>query len=332
MNTAWTGRDGPSLPGSSWDTFSGAAEGYADVLGEKGLAVHRQLAQAQWEKLPPLAPGDDRHSYEHGRYRLTSIMESLARPSGDIEQLVATMSKDLSSSYTFLQIAEVHKQAGRRDKALEWAHRGLRELPKQPDERLEDFIADGYHRLRRHDEAMAMIWGQFERRRDLHTYMHLKEHADRAKQWPAWRQKALELVQKQTGDAMRRPRQQDRWSYDRPPDHSLLVEIHLWEKNARSAWQEAQVGGCSNHLWMELAKRRQKDHPADALAIYRRHIDPMVSRTNNEAYREAFDLLHTIKVLMARLDQHDQFAAYLADLRKTYKPKRNFMAMLDRLD
>ena len=58
--------------------------------------MYRQLAQAQWDKLPTLAPGDDRDSYEHGRYRLTSLMESLARASGDIEQLVAIMSKDLS--------------------------------------------------------------------------------------------------------------------------------------------------------------------------------------------------------------------------------------------
>jgi uncharacterized Zn finger protein len=318
---------------TSWDTFSGAAEAYADVLGEKGLAVYRQLAQAQWDKLPALAPGDDRHSYDHDRYRLTSIMESLARASGDIEQLVAIMGKDLSSSYKFLQVAEAYKEAGQRDKALEWAHRGMKEFAKQPDERLEDFIADEYHRLRRHDEAMTLIWGQFERRTDLHTYTHLKEHADRAKQWPAWRLKALEFVQKITGDAIRKPRpQQDRWTHYRPPDHSLLVEIHLWEKDAESAWQEAQVGGCSNSLWMQLAQHREKDHPADALAIYRKQIDPIVSRTNNEAYREATGLLRTIRQLMTRLGQQDQFTAYLADLRKTYKPKRNFMAMLARLD
>jgi uncharacterized Zn finger protein len=317
---------------TSWDTFSGAAEAYADVLGEKGLAVYRQLAQGQWDKLPPLAPGDERRTYEHGRYRVTSIMESLAKASGDTEQLVAVLSKDLSSSYQFLQIAEVYKEAGRRDKSLEWAHCGLKEFAKQRDERLEDFIADEYHHLLRHDEAMALIWGQFERRTDLHTYMHLKEHADRAKQWPAWRQKALELVNKQIGEAMRRPRPQDRWTYYRPPDHSLLVEIHLWEKDVDAAWQEAQVGGCSNDLWMRLAKHREKDHPADALAIYRRQIDPIVGRTNNGAYQEAIELLHTIKILMARLDQQDQFAAYLADLRKTYKPKRNFLAMLNRLD
>ena len=204
------------------------------------------------------------------------------------------MSKDLSSAYQFLQIAEVYREAGQRDKALEWAQRGLKAFAKQPDERLEDFIADEYHRLRRHDEAMALIWGQFERRPGLNAYTHLKEHADRAKQWPAWRQKALELVHKQIGDAMRRPRQPDRWSYHRPPDHSLLVEIYLWEKDAESAWQEAQVGGCSNELWMRLAKHREKDHPADALAIYRKQIDPIVSRTNNEAYREAVGLLRTI--------------------------------------
>jgi len=317
---------------TGYDTFYGAAEAYADVLGKKGLAVYRQLAQTQWGNLPTLSPGDDRHSYDHNRYRLTSIMESLARASGDIEQLVAIMSKDLSSSHKFLQIAEVYKEAGQRDKALEWALRGLKTFAKQPDEQLEDFIADEYHRQRRHDEAMALIWGQFERRMNLHAYTHLKEHADRAKQWPAWRQNALELVQKQIGDAMRQPRKPDRWSYHRPPDHSLLVEIYLWEKDAESAWQEAQVGGCSNEWWMRLAKHREKDHPADALVIYRKQIDPIVRRTNNEAYREAVDLIHTIRQLMTGLGQQDQFTQYIAEVRKTHKPKRNFMAMLDRLD
>jgi hypothetical protein len=32
------------------------------------------------------------------------------------------------------------------------------------------------------------------------------------------------------------------------------------------------------------------------------------------------------------LGQQDQFTQYIAEVRKTHKPKRNFMAMLDRLD
>jgi uncharacterized Zn finger protein len=110
------------------------------------------------------------------------------------------------------------------------------------------------------------------------------------------------------------------------------VEIFLWEKDAESAWQEAQVGGCSNTLWMTLARHREKDHPADALAIYRKQIDPLVSQTNNDAYREAAGLIRTIRQLMIRLDQKDQFTAYLNEVRTTHKRKRNFMAMLDRLD
>ena len=41
-----------------WDTFSGASEMYADVLGAKGLATYRQLAQAMWDKTPALGPGE----------------------------------------------------------------------------------------------------------------------------------------------------------------------------------------------------------------------------------------------------------------------------------
>ncbi|MBI1367098.1 MAG: hypothetical protein GC162_00440 [Planctomycetes bacterium] len=317
---------------TSYDTFYGAAETYADVLGKKGLTEYRRLAQSEWDKLPPLAPGQDRHSYDHNRYRLTSIMESLARASGDVEKLVAVMSKDLSSAYRYLQIAKVYQQDGQPDAALKWAECGLKEPAGRPDERLEDFVADEYHRRRRHDEAMALIWGQLERSPSLHTYTHLKKHADQAKEWSNWRQKALELVHRRIGEAQRRPHSQDRWAYHRPMDHSLLVEMYLWEKDAESAWQEAQVGGCSNTLWMTLAKHREKDHPADALAIYRKQIDPMVNQTGNDAYREATGLVRTIGQLMIQLGERKQFAAYLAEVRATHKRKRNFMKMLDRLD
>lgn len=314
--------------GTDWDTFYGAAEAYADVLGEKGLAIYRQLAQSMWDKLPALGPGDERHRLEGNRFRLTSVMESLARAAGDTEQLVAIMSRDLSSAYQFLQIAHVYKEAGQRSKALEWAERGLKAFAKDPDQRLEDFVADEYHRRRRHDEAMALVWGQFERRPCLGGYAHLKKHAGRAKQWPSWRQKALELIHKRTGEAMRQSPKADRWSRWVPPDHSSLVEIYLWEKDVESAWQEAQVGGCSDYLWMGLAKLREKDHPADAVAIYRKQIAPIVSRTNNEAYREAAELLRKVNKLMSRLDQDADFAEFLAALRATHRRKRNFMAMV----
>jgi len=316
---------------SGWDTFFGAAETYADVLGEKGLAVYRKLAEKLWDQMPQLGPGD-RRSFEGLRFRITATMEALARSSGDIEQLVAVKARDVSSAYRYLDIAETYKQAKLPDKALEWAEKGLKAFAeKDPDSRLEDFLADEYHRRRRHDDAMALIWGQFRRRMGLESYQHLKQHADRARQWPQWREKALAAIrtaiEKQKRESASKP--QDPWqAWRRPADHSVLVQIFLWERDVEAAWQEAQAGGCSDALWMKLAGLREKDHPADALDIYQRQIDPIVNIKKNDAYREAAKLIQKIKKLMAHLGREDEFPPYLESVRKTHKPKRNFMAML----
>ena len=67
------------------------------------------------------------------------------------------------------------------------------------------------------------------------------------------------------------------------------------------------------------------------MPIYQRQINPTVDRRNNDAYREAAALMRKICTLMQRLGQEKQFADYLAAVRKAHKPKRNFMAMLERL-
>ncbi len=315
-------------------TFYHAAETYADVLGEKGLTVYCKLVQRLWEQMPQLAPGDKRE-YDGSRYRITSIMEALAKASGDVEQLVAVKARDLSSSHCHLDIAQTYKEAGLADKALEWAQNGLKAfVGEHPDSQLEDFIADEYHHRRRHDDAMALMWEQFFRNMQLGSYQHLKTHADRAKQWPTWREKALAAIRasldKQRRESASQPK--DPWrSWRRTADHSVLVEIFLWEGDAEAAWREAQAGGCNDSLWMRLAGIREKDHPADALAIYQRQLDPIVDRKNNEAYREAARLIRRIQQLMARLDQQVQFGQYLDSIRKAHKPKRNFMAMLNDL-
>jgi hypothetical protein len=58
---------------TDYDTFYGAAETYGGILGEKGLAVYRQLAEAEWAKVPALRPGfDDREKYGNGFASRTS--------------------------------------------------------------------------------------------------------------------------------------------------------------------------------------------------------------------------------------------------------------------
>ena len=94
--------------------------------------------------------------------------------------------------------------------------------------------------------------------------------------------------------------------------------------------REAQEGGCSDHLWLELAKLREKDHPEDAVKIYFQRVDPLVQQTHNHAYEEAVSMLRKVQTLTARLGQQAEFKNRVTLLRVTYKPKRNFIKLLDR--
>jgi uncharacterized Zn finger protein len=310
-----------------WDTFYGAVAAYAGVLGKSGLAMYRRLAEAEWAKVPSFGP-KDRLRNDYGRYsRITHVMETLARQAGDVEALVAIKQRDLSMPYAYLQIAEIYREAKQPDRALEWAERGLKAFPKDPDPRLQDFLAEEYHRRKRHDEAMALIWAQYVVRPDLEMYQKLKHHADRIGQWPAWREKALTALRGAVAAAKQKGR--DYWAWDGRANHSELVRIFLWEKDLEAAWAEAKSGGCSHDLWLEFAAKREKDHPEDALAVYRDQIEPVLARKNNDAYREAIGLLRKVHGLLARLDREKEFGDYLAALRLKHKPKRNFMNLLD---
>ncbi len=108
------------------------------------------------------------------------------------------------------------------------------------------------------------------------------------------------------------------------------MEIFLWEKDIEAAWCEAQAGGCSEGLWLQLAGLREKEHPRDAIAVYRKQIGPIVEQTNNEAYAEAAGLLRRVKKLMGRLGEQAAFQQYLNTVRTEYKRKRNFMKLLDK--
>ena len=314
---------------TGYDTFYGAAETYADVLGQKGLAVYRTLAEAEWDKVPALGPGRDDPEKYGKRFRITHIMETIARKTGDVEAVVAVKKRDLSLAYHYLQIAETYKGARQHDLALEWAERGVKAFPERTDSRLREFLAGEYHRRKRHDEAMALIWAEFAESPILDQYKKLKAHAQRIDQWESWREKAVDYLRSEI-DRAKDQHQRNRSLWYHHADHSDLVRIFLWEKDEEAAWREAQEGGCSNDLWLELAAKRYKDHPEEALPIYQRQIEPTLDRKNNEAYAETIGLLRKVRDLMVRLERKDEFTDYLDKVRAAHKPKRNFMQLLDR--
>lgn len=310
---------------SDLDIFYGAAQNYKAVLGKAGLAEYRCLAGKEWATVPEKRPGSRDTGYSGKHFHITSIMESLARADGDVDAVIEVKKRDLSHSYAFLSIAEIYKEAGRNDDALAWAEKGLTSFSKDPDNRLRDFVAEEYHRRKRYDEAYELYRIQFIEHPGLEQYKKVMEYAKKINRAEPAREDALSFLRQVIGKEKKKPK--TRYWFGKP-DHSRFVEIFLWEKDAVAAWAEANTGGCNDRLWLELAKTREKEHPADAVEVYKRLVEPVIEQKNNYAYEEAYRMIIKIRELMERMGQSGEFLTYLADLRLRHKPKRNMMKLL----
>jgi len=226
-----------------WETFYGAVERYADVLGERGLARYRELAEAAWAREPELGPGSGR-VWSSIRYRLSRIMEDLARAEHDIDALIDVLARDRSSAHRYLLIAEELLGARRADEATEWAERGLAAFPEQKDPRLLNFLCDRYGESGRHEEAIRLAWETLEGSPRLDAYQRLVRVVSRAGLWESWRMRAHDVLRRGSGTVLG------------GRDRSELVAALVWEGDAEAAWGEAQAGGCRRDLWLTLARRR----------------------------------------------------------------------------
>jgi len=305
------------------DAFDDCLGRYAQVLGKQGSARYKQLAEEEWRKVEPRTQETGRGDYDSHRWRITRIMENIAELSGDVEALVTVKSRDLSSAWNYLGIAEIYRKHRLHDQALEWAERGVTAFPNKPDNHLRDFLAEEYLRRKRNDEAMRLIWVQFAEQPGLDHYQKLHRFAEQAGLWKTFRLQALAYLDNLIASPS------SKRHYFSPA--AILTEIYLWEKNIAAAWAAASQGVISDQLWLKLAAVRAVDHPADAVPIYRRLIETAVGHTNNTAYDDAIKLLKKLEPLWARLDSPTDFGQYIAQLRAQYKAKRNFIKLLDKL-
>ena len=299
-----------------WETFFGAVERYADVLGNAGIARYRELAEAAWADEPELGPGGG-SAWSSRRYRLSHVMEDLARAEGDVDALVAVLARDRSSPHRFEVIAEALLAAGRTDEATEWAERGLAAFEDRMDPRLLDFLCERYVESGRHDEAIQLAWEMLDGSRRVDAYQRLADLAVRAGVWDSWREPARDVLR--SGPEMG-PTGRDR---------SELVAALLWESDSEEAWREAKEGGCRRDLWLALARARERDHPGDALEVYVAQIEPAIRASDNHTYAGAVEWLEKAQALFARLDQADAFDELVRDIRERHRAKRNLIKRLE---
>ncbi|GAA3669576.1 hypothetical protein GCM10022267_65360 [Lentzea roselyniae] len=221
-------------------------------------------------------------------------MENLGESSGGADGLIEVLARDVTSTYDVLRIAERLCADGRDDEALAWLERGLSDF--EPDFRLRDLAAKIHVRAGRLDRAGEMLWANFTDRPSLETFRALRDAT--AGDFPQWRERALAFL----ADL---PPTKGSWS----PGRSTLVEILLADDEIEAAWRAAVDGGCSDGLWLRLARVRAASHPADAIPVLLRAAEQAIEFRNRDSCRTAARLLAGTKVLSARCDPEGGFAS-----------------------
>ncbi len=271
--------------------------------------------------MPELGPGEDSSERYGARFRITRIMQSLAQCSGSLADRIAIEERDLSIAYRFLQIAELCREHGEDDAALEWAERGMAAFAEDPDPRLRAFLVEEYRRRGRSADALEHSLQAFNARPVLETYRELVTDAEALGQWEERRPAALSLLRRPEPDlpgAARHPSLRGRGC-------SQLVRVLLWEGDPDAAWDAATEGGCSPDLWLQLADLRRAEHPEDALGVYRRHVEDVIAGRDKRTYAEAVRLIDgVVRELYAESGRAEDFDVYVEEVRASHKPKRGY--------
>lgn len=295
-----------------YDTFYRAAQRYAEVLGEDGLAEYRRLAAAAWEKLSPrVANAKEKYEYSSDYSRLTGILDFFAERDGDTDARIALRTKDLSRSWSYYQLAEFCLSHGRKQEALKWAEEGLWLFEDgRADERLLFFAVEFLCRDGREADAEAHLWRAFEKQPGLELYQRLDKLGGK----PA-RERAVTFL-----EARIAKEQGSRWHF--PAD--LLVEVLTREKRFDAAWTVVRQHGASMGVKETLATKSEASHPREALEIYAGRVAQLADAGNNPAYEEAARLVARMATLRNKAEQ----AAYVVEIKARFGRKRNFMKLL----
>ena len=258
-----------------YDLFSGAVARYEQVLGERGLAEYRRLAEKAWQKLPARTASRANHDVSAEYGQLIDILDFFAERDGDTDARIALRAKGLSSSYDYLQLAEFCLEHDRPKDALKFAEEGLWIFEgDRLDQRLLIFTSELLAKMGRESDAESHLWRAFEKAPTLELYERLRKIGGEAAH-----RRALQLL-----EALCHRKRSVGWQ--NPAD--LLVEILLQENAHDQAWQTFRKFGAAPSTHEQLVRATEKTHSGEAIAFYTASIEHLVGHGD---YEQAVELI-----------------------------------------
>jgi hypothetical protein len=161
--------------------------------------------------------------------------------------------------------------------------------------------------------VLALRRAQHERMPSSETYRALKDAADVLDAWPVEQQAARATLER--------------------VDPRGFVNALLGDGEPELAWDAAVAAppeAVGSDLWLRLAESRERDEPADALAVYQRVVGEVLEATDRRAYRSAARILGRAQAAAQAAGQLDAFGEYLAGLREQHRRRPTLIEILDK--
>ena len=306
------------------ECFHHAAVTYAEILGEAGLAEYRENLERRQKRIEGKK---DRRSLEVRVVQ--SAMVGWARATGDPDTLIEVYGPDRTYPDTVLDIARALTAADRADEAIEWARHGLREHRGRYHYAMDlrEYLADALRERGDVSGAVGLFWDAFSADPSLTSYRRLlREVGDTEGVDSKWSQRCVDelhsrLIEiKAGGEAPR--------GVILSPAHGLL-DILLYEGLVDEAWTAATEFGCTQQVWLTLARTRERTHPLDAIAVYEPVVLSQIEHKKTHAYRTAVELMDRIRRLAYTADVPERFTTLLQRVHTEHRLKRNLKKLLD---
>jgi uncharacterized Zn finger protein len=284
---------------------------FVAAFDDTALAVYRR----EVSKLDERQAGQDRWQ----RFEADRMLLELADHDGDVDRAIELLSDGEHTSYG--AIIERLRAAARDDEAVGWIDRAVAAGRVSGHATANEFwldpkeIARTYLAINRTDDAIAVLRADFTQRADLASFRQLLDVAEECGRREAERswalEKALELASRPYGDG------------------ALLVDIALADGDLETAWSAARELG-AGHKWRALADASKDYAPREAAALYRADVEKDLQYADTSKYADIARRLAAMQDLFARAEAKEEFDAYLAELRETYRRRRSLMSALER--
>jgi hypothetical protein len=296
---------------SDYDAFHDAPEVYAEVLGIDGMVELGRLIDDAF------AHGADEWGKGHTTRLLRDWSVTLADRAKDFDKLLQVLTRDVSSSHRFLEIAQACRRYGRMDLAVAWAEKGVRTpFRGGVSPSLKSFLAHLYADQGKIDPAFKLLWGNFEQAsvRHVEAYRELKEVGEKVGFWKDWQELAL--------DHLRTEKSKD-----------SLIRVLISDGLLRKANEEAALHGCSIPVWTELAEALADDGELQlAYSTYKDIFGFTMKEYNGTHGRsKVHETIRKMWALATQMGKQVEFEVWLEQMKTLFKRRTGFLNDLKRL-